>query len=107
MKTAEREKRAHPRVPARIRASVILPDGSSLDGYTRDISLGGAFVELGAGVTFGTQVTLLVHFPSLDAPAQIPSTARWSTRDGVGFAFGSVRAQDTWAISQITAMHGP
>jgi uncharacterized protein (TIGR02266 family) len=69
---------------------------------SRDISLGGMFIETSEKLPYGTKVDLEVTLPSLPAPAVIAATVRWSSPDGMGVQFGSLRARETWAINQLS-----
>lgn len=103
----ERDKRAHARFATKLKCVLHMPDGSAVDARTRDLSMGGMFIETTATLSFGTQLTIAVHLPSLDAPAMIPTTVRWSTREGLGVAFGTLRAADAWAINQLASQLAP
>lgn len=93
-------KREHERYPARIRVA-FTRNGKTIEALSRDISLGGMFVETGDALAFGTQLELLLVLPSLPEPTAVPATVRWSGSTGMGVAFGTLRAQQTWAINQL------
>jgi len=98
----EAEKRAHLRVPVRLRV-VIEHDGARTELRCRDLSLGGMFVECARTLPFGTEVTAEVSLPALPRPAAIRCVVRWVKTDGMGLAFGSLRAAETWAINEVVA----
>ncbi|MBI5518083.1 MAG: PilZ domain-containing protein [Deltaproteobacteria bacterium] len=102
------EKRAHVRFEARLRVELEI-EGATLTAYTRDLSLGGMFLQVPRGfpVTFGQALTARVYFPALAAPAPVRCVVRWSTATGVGVAFEVLRAAETWAINQLAVYYSP
>lgn len=96
------EKRAHVRVPARLRV-LYEHGGAQVETFSRDISLGGMFLEAPPSLPFGTALTLEVALPALPRPALLPAVVRWVKGDGMGVSFGALRAAETWAINQIVA----
>ncbi len=101
------EKRSYTRFPARLKV-VLDPgtpkaDGGSVETLTRDISLGGMFIECAKLPPFGSQLTLDVYLPALSVPARMTVTVRWVIGTGVGVAFGALRVAETWAINLLAA----
>jgi uncharacterized protein (TIGR02266 family) len=94
------DKRRYERHPAAIEV-VIQSEGRTIAGRSRDISLGGMFVETTAALPYGTRVSLELKLPALAATAVIDATVRWTGKDGMGVQFGSLRARETWAINQL------
>jgi hypothetical protein len=78
----------------------------ALDGFTRNLSIGGMFIECGAGLTYGDAVVIVARFPIAVGVSRIPATVRWVTREGVGVLLGELRAHDIWAIHQLAALAG-
>ncbi len=74
---------------------------------SRDLSLGGMFLESADLLPYGTQFTAAVELPALEAPALIRCTVRWAAGPGMGVAFGALRAAETWAINQLAALYTP
>lgn len=93
-------KRQYDRFPIRLRVGFD-KDGERVAAVSRDISLGGMFIETDRPLPYGTQVILEVALPSLPAPAQIQATVRWVGAEGMGVQFGTLRARETWAINQL------
>jgi hypothetical protein len=108
------EKRAHVRFEARLRVELDV-EGARLSAWTRDLSLGGMFLQVSAlpqGLpgppwAFGQEVTARVHFPALASPAPLRCVVRWSTASGIGVAFVVLRAAETWAINQLAVYYAP
>ena len=75
--------------------------GAGVQAQSRDISLGGMFIECSTLVPYGAEFTLNVQLPALADVAAIPCTVRWSGGAGMGLQFGALRARETWAINQL------
>ncbi len=75
--------------------------GAAIEARSRDISLGGMFIECATLVPYGAEITASVRLPALTEIAAIPCTVRWSGGAGMGLQFGALRARETWAINQL------
>jgi hypothetical protein len=96
------EKRAHTRFPTRLRVSFEV-DGRRIDCRTRDLSLGGLFLDTTAvSLPFGTELTLTLGLPLLAEPATVRGVVRWAIPTGMGVSFLSLRAAQTWAVNQLS-----
>ena len=78
-------------------------DGGFVDARTRDISLGGAFIETDAPMPLGVECLIELRLPTLTAAVQVTATVRWSNREGMGVQWGVLRVQHAWAINQLFA----
>jgi uncharacterized protein (TIGR02266 family) len=88
----------------RVNAQLVIrfPKGDTVvEGRTRDVSLGGTFVNTDAALPYGTVAVFELVLPALPEPAKIEGTVRWSSSDGMGVQFHSLRARETWAINQL------
>lgn len=95
------EKRAHVRFPARLKA-VFEVDGKQVVCRTRDVSLGGMFLDTTeTSPPFGTELVVSLTLPLLAEPVPVRCIVRWAVRDGLGVSFTSLRAAETWAINQL------
>lgn len=95
------EKRAHVRFPVRLKAAFEV-GGQRVECRTRDLSLGGMFLDTAAvSLPFGTELTVLLTLPLLVEPAPVRCVVRWVVRDGMGVSFLSLRAAETWAVNQL------
>lgn len=101
----ESEKRAHLRVPARIKVVYEL-DGDVVEARSQDLSLGGMFIETSRPLPIGATLAVQLSLPALSAPATVQTVVRWVKSDGMGVAFGALRAAETWAINELTSAHG-
>jgi type IV pilus assembly protein PilZ len=73
----------------------------AISGVSRDISVGGIFIESEAQVTFGTEVIIVLRLPNTKADFRLPGTIRWMKEDGFGVQFGLLGARETHAISEL------
>ena len=94
------EKRAHPRFPTRLRVA-FEQGGARVDAVTRDLSLGGMFVESAVSPPFGAELELTVALPLLTELARLRCVVRWVTPVGFGVSFKSLRAVETWAVNRL------
>jgi hypothetical protein len=76
-------------------------DNALVEAQTRDLSLGGAFVTTTEVLPYGATTVAELWLPALPTPAQIPCVVRWSSPEGMGLQFLSLRARETWAINQL------
>lgn len=98
-----KEKRAHVRFPARLRVSFEV-DGRRVECRTRDLSLGGMFLDTTAvSLPFGTELAVALTLPLLAEPAPVRCVVRWAIASGMGVSFLSLRAAETWAVNQLAA----
>lgn len=96
------EKRAHTRFPARLKVS-FEAEGRRVDCRTRDLSLGGMFLDTTAvSLPFGTELTAMLTLPLLGEATPVRCVVRWAIASGMGVSFLSLRAAETWAINQLS-----
>ncbi|MFH2009951.1 MAG: PilZ domain-containing protein [bacterium] len=82
-------------------------EGRVLTTTTRNISLGGLFLNLTEPVPFGSTVGLKFELPDLDHPVEVEGHVRWVQPDvGLGVQFAGVRAKVVWALQRLIADHG-
>jgi len=67
---------------------------------SRDISLGGMFLDGLCPVRIGTEVTLSFELPRL-GEVKIPGFVRWTTPTGFGVQFGLIGARETHAVGAL------
>lgn len=68
---------------------------------TRNISLGGVFVEwTGSRFPFGTRVQLRFNVPTQKEAIEVGGTIRWLDDRGFGVQFDGLRARDVWALGK-------
>lgn len=101
----ESEKRAHVRVQTRIRV-IYEVDGVAVEARSQDISLGGMYIDTVRTLPFGTTLSIQLNLPALPAPVTVRAVVRWVKADGMGVAFGALRAAETWAINALVSGSG-
>ena len=74
--------------------------GKTLTATTRNLSLGGAFVDTEAKPPFNARVTLKFSIPNQREPIQVGGVVRWSDPGGFGVQFDGLRARDVWALGK-------
>jgi len=102
------QKRSSPRYQHQLAVDVEL-GASRFSAQTRDLSLGGAFIETDELVPFGAQITL--RFRVRTEPTDeicIGAQVRWVEREGdrvsgVGVSFDGLRARDAYALNKFFA----
>ena len=92
--------RVHERYPLRFTVTV-LHDGEAYTTETRNVSLGGFFVELVGPIPFNAPVRVVFRLASLKEDTEVDATVRWKQPDGLGLQFGSLRAIDVWGLNQL------
>lgn len=69
-------------------------------GVSKDISLGGMFVETAFPAAFGAAVLVGFTLPG-HPPLLVSGTVRWTSGSGMGVQFGLLGARETYAITEI------
>ncbi len=67
---------------------------------TRDLSLGGVFINSKARPAFNMRVHLRFTIPSQKEPIEVGGVVRWSDPGGFGVQFDGLRARDVWALAR-------
>jgi type IV pilus assembly protein PilZ len=95
------DKRVHPRVPISADVTCEEKAGAVIHGRSRDISIGGMFIESETPVSFGMELIIILRLPSTKADSRLPGTVRWLAPGGFGVQFGNLGARETHAISEL------
>jgi hypothetical protein len=98
--------RVHERYPIRLPVTV-LHDGNAYATETRNVSMGGFFVDLVSPIPFGAPVRIVFRLPAMKVDSEVDATVRWKQPDGLGLQFGSLRALDTWGLNQLLKSYTP
>jgi hypothetical protein len=72
-----------------------------LPGRSRDISLGGMFIETYAPLAFKAEIAVHLRFPGESGVLVVPAVVRWTDADGMGVQFGNLGARATYAIAEL------
>ena len=97
----QHDKRSHPRVPLSVEVTCEVSGGASILGRSKDISVGGVYIESETQVSFGTQVSIVLRLPNTKGDARLPGIIRWIKPGGFGVQFGLLGARETHAISEL------
>lgn len=84
----------------------MLLEGRKQQGVTRNISLGGMYLEASASVPQGATVQVRFRVPTQSEPIEVTGTVQWIEQPstagpgGVGVRFHGLRARDVWALNR-------
>lgn len=95
------EKRSHSRIPLNVVAQCEPRVGPPFPAMTKDISLGGMFLEASTSVTLNTEVVIVLRLPNAKQDSRLPSVVRWLGPGGFGVQFGLLGALETHLITQL------
>ncbi|MCC6995280.1 MAG: PilZ domain-containing protein [Deltaproteobacteria bacterium] len=76
-------------------------EGATLSGKTRNLSLGGAFIDGGRPVAFGTRVVLRFKVSPQGELIEVGGTVRWNDGSGFGVQFDGLHARDVYALNKL------
>ncbi len=91
--------RRQQRYDRRLEIEVIRDDAHETT-FTRNVSLGGVFVESAERPPFGTRVKLKFKVPTQKEPIDVGGVIRWHDGSGFGVQFDGLRARDVWALGK-------
>jgi uncharacterized protein (TIGR02266 family) len=83
----------------------IVYEGQSFSTHTRNISLGGVFVDSDRALPFGAKVKLSFRVPTQTEVTEVHGQVRWVEQEegavrGLGIQFEGLRARDVWALNK-------
>jgi len=101
------ESRQHPRKCVRVGVA-FAPRGSLARtvGESRDVSIGGMFIETDRPAAFGSEIDLTLDLPGIRNPATVVATVRWVSPEGMGVQFGAMGARETYGITELLKTAG-
>lgn len=95
-----RETRGNQRVDVALEVE-IEHGGRSWSCTSKNVSLGGVFVETTELAPFGATVTIVIPLPGLRA--RVEAFVRWTSAEGMGLQFAPMGARETHALTQLLA----
>lgn len=96
------EQRKHSRVPFRDSVVFVVKGREErATGITRDIGIGGMFIETPTPAPFGAEIVVHVHLPGEASAFAFVGVVRWVRAEGMGVQFGMMGARETYAITEI------
>lgn len=103
MTRMKRELRRFERIAFRTDA-IVAAEGAEEDliGETRDISLGGMFIE-GVTAAYGSHVTVSLTLAGTRDSLALRGVVRWASHDGIGVQFGLLGARETHVLTEIVS----
>jgi uncharacterized protein (TIGR02266 family) len=84
----------------------IVAEGRRQVGHSRNISLGGMFVETAEPLPVQTTIQIRFRVPTQPEPIDVTGEVRWVERGGdghtagMGIRFHGLRARDVWALNR-------
>jgi uncharacterized protein (TIGR02266 family) len=83
----------------------VVHEGQSFAAFTRNISLGGVFIETEAALPFGARIKMRFRVPTQHEPIEAEGQVRWLEMEegavrGIGIRFEGLRARDVWALNK-------
>ena len=95
------EKRSHIRVPLSVVAHCEPRGGQPFTAMTKDISVGGMFLESDASLGFNTEIVIVLRLPGAEQDSRLPAVVRWMKTGGFGVQFGLLGAVETHLITEL------
>jgi uncharacterized protein (TIGR02266 family) len=102
---AEHFRRIDPRYERQLEVEVMY-EGKKQTSQTRNISLGGLYLDSLTSLPIGTTVQLKFTLPTQPEPVEVAGDVRWvvkkgtSDAAGIGIRFQGLRAKDVWALNR-------
>jgi hypothetical protein len=83
----------------RVAVRVVPLEGSGVfDGISRDVGLGGMFLETEEPLPVGSELSVSFRLSHAPTPVDLRAVVRWSTDEGIGVQFLRLRAYDVWSL---------
>jgi uncharacterized protein (TIGR02266 family) len=103
----DQKQRVHARFDVRLKARFQF-EGKEQEGDSRNLSIGGMFIETTIPIPYGTNLKVSFQIPTHNQEITTNSTVCWIERDGttvvgLGLKFGALRAIEVWALNQFFA----
>jgi hypothetical protein len=95
------EKRNHSRTPLRVAALCEPRDGQSFPATTRDISIGGMFLESETTLGFNTEIVIVLRLPGSKQDSRLSGVVRWNKPGGFGVQFSGLGVLETHLIGEL------
>jgi uncharacterized protein (TIGR02266 family) len=98
-------RRTDPRYERRLEVEIVA-EGRRQVGHSRNISLGGMFVETPEALAMQTTIQVRFRVPTQPEPIDVTGEVRWvekgsaGTPAGMGIRFHGLRARDVWALNR-------
>lgn len=94
------QQRRQQRYDRRIEVQVAIAGGEPRSAFTRNMSLGGLYVESADRPTLGSRATVKFRVPTQKDAIEVGATVRWLDGSGFGVQFDGLRAKDVYALGK-------
>jgi PilZ domain len=101
-----RTKRSSVRLPLELPV-IIERDQGQAKGLTRNIGLGGAFIDAAEPLVYDERIRLWLPLHGTEALACLPSVVRWFDPRGFGVQFLELGASEAYALTQLMRAMAP
>lgn len=106
----DQKQRVHARFDVRLKVRFQY-EGKDIEGESRNLSIGGMFVETTVPIPYGTPLKVSFQIPTHNQEITTNSSVCWVERNGtvvigLGLKFGALRAIEVWALNQFFAQAG-
>ena len=91
--------RRQQRYDRRVPVDVVI-DGVAWSSFTRNMSLGGVYVESDSKIPLGVRAQLRFRIPTQKEEIAVGGTVRWIDGTGFGVQFDGLRARDVYALGK-------
>jgi uncharacterized protein (TIGR02266 family) len=98
-------RRTDPRYDRRLEVEV-LAEGRRQVGHSRNLSLGGMFLEAPEALPVQSTIQIRFRVPTQPEPIDVTGEVRWTEKAGegqlvgMGVRFHGLRARDVWALNR-------
>jgi len=102
---SEHFRRIDPRYERQIDVE-LTSEGQAQNVRSRNLSLGGMYIESQRMLTIGATVSLRFQLPTQPEPVEVGGDVRWVVQKpgsavvGIGIRFQGLRARDVWALNR-------
>lgn len=102
---AEHFRRIDPRYDRQLSVEITC-EGNEQIARSRNVSLGGMYLDGRKALPIGATVTLRFHIPTQPEAVEVAGDVRWVVTDpgsdeiGIGIRFQGLRARDVWALNR-------
>jgi hypothetical protein len=96
------EKRAHSRVSFTVQVTCTTEGGAVVNGRTRDLSVGGAFIESDEIPAFGSKIVVALGVAGAEN-IQLSAIVRWTKPEGFGVQFQLLGAKETYLLAKLSS----
>ncbi|MBI2892213.1 MAG: PilZ domain-containing protein [Deltaproteobacteria bacterium] len=98
--TRSEEMRIHHRLELQMPVSWV-HEGVEQHGTTRNLSVGGMFIDTDHAPPFHSIIRLRFRIPALRQDTSVDAHVRWVEPGGIGVQFVGLRAIEVWGLNQL------